>query len=71
MIVLGLDPGLGTTGWGIIVAEGNRLAHIANGRIATKTGDPLPARLAHLGEQLNHLLRASKRCSSIQTVSRR
>jgi crossover junction endodeoxyribonuclease RuvC len=56
LIVLGLDPGLGTTGWGIIVAEGNRLAHIANGRIATAAADPLPARLAHLGEQLNHLL---------------
>ncbi|WP_415641743.1 crossover junction endodeoxyribonuclease RuvC [Sphingomonas antarctica] len=56
MIVLGLDPGLGTTGWGIIVAEGNRLAHIANGRIATRTTDPLAARLAHLGEQLNQLL---------------
>ncbi len=25
MIILGLDPGLGTTGWGLIAAEGNRL----------------------------------------------
>ena len=49
MIVLGLDPGLGTTGWGVILAEGNRLAHIANGRIATRAADPLPARLAYLG----------------------
>ena len=28
MIILGLDPGLGTTGWGLIRAEGNRLSHI-------------------------------------------
>lgn len=56
MIVLGLDPGLGTTGWGIIVAEGNRLAHIANGRIATDAKAVLPARLAHLAQSLDQLL---------------
>ena len=42
MRVLGLDPGLGTTGWGLIEAEGNRLAHIANGQIKTDTAAPLP-----------------------------
>ena len=26
MIILGIDPGLGTTGWGVIRAEGNRLS---------------------------------------------
>ncbi|WP_298395800.1 crossover junction endodeoxyribonuclease RuvC, partial [Sphingobium sp.] len=35
MILLGLDPGLGTTGWGIISADGNRLTHIGNGQIKT------------------------------------
>ena len=35
MILLGLDPGLGTTGWGVIAAVGNRLSHIANGQIKT------------------------------------
>jgi crossover junction endodeoxyribonuclease RuvC len=34
MLILGLDPGLGTTGWGLIRAEGNRLSHVANGRLA-------------------------------------
>ncbi|MDE0946873.1 MAG: hypothetical protein OSA39_08525, partial [Sphingobium sp.] len=32
---LGLDPGLGTTGWGLIAADGNRLTHLANGQIKT------------------------------------
>ncbi len=32
------------------------MAHIANGRIATRAADPLPARLAYLAGQLNHLL---------------
>jgi crossover junction endodeoxyribonuclease RuvC len=58
MIILGIDPGLGTTGWGVIVAEGNRLAHIGNGRIVTKPDQPLADRLASLAEQLGALLTA-------------
>jgi crossover junction endodeoxyribonuclease RuvC len=53
---LGLDPGLGTTGWGLIRAEGNRLSHIANGQLKTNTSAPLPDRLADLGAQLEALL---------------
>jgi crossover junction endodeoxyribonuclease RuvC len=54
--ILGLDPGLGTTGWGLIAAEGNRLSHVGNGELKTKTADPLPARLADLAGQLEALL---------------
>ncbi|HEY6048116.1 MAG TPA: crossover junction endodeoxyribonuclease RuvC, partial [Sphingomicrobium sp.] len=54
--ILGLDPGLGTTGWGLIQADGNRLAHIANGQVTTKPGDALPARLASIAEQLENLI---------------
>jgi crossover junction endodeoxyribonuclease RuvC len=54
--ILGLDPGLGTTGWGLIEAEGNRLAHIANGQMRTDTSAPLPRRLAALADQLEALL---------------
>jgi crossover junction endodeoxyribonuclease RuvC len=53
---VGLDPGLGTTGWGLVQAEGNRLAHIANGQLKTDTSAPLPQRLAHLCEQLEALI---------------
>ena len=56
MIVLGLDPGLGTTGWGVIRAEGNRLTHIANGRLCTDTKAPLARRLAHLDAMLAALV---------------
>jgi crossover junction endodeoxyribonuclease RuvC len=52
MIVLGLDPGLGCTGWGVIRAEGNRLAHVANGQIRTDSKAPLPARLIELHRRL-------------------
>ncbi|WP_420136999.1 crossover junction endodeoxyribonuclease RuvC [Sphingomonas sp.] len=55
MILIGLDPGLGTTGWGVIRAEGNRLSHIANGHVRTGSAMPLPARLAALHDGLHDL----------------
>lgn len=56
MILLGLDPGLGTTGWGLIRAEGNRLSHIANGQLKTDAKAPLPQRLALLDAMLAALI---------------
>jgi crossover junction endodeoxyribonuclease RuvC len=56
MKVLGLDPGLGTTGWGLIQADGNRLSHLANGQLKTSPSAPLPERLADLARQLETLL---------------
>ena len=56
MRILGLDPGLGTTGWGLIGADGNRLSHIANGQLKTRTSASLPERLADLAGQLEALL---------------
>ncbi len=56
MIILGLDPGLGTTGWGIIEADGNRLRHVANGEFKTSTAAPLPERLADLAGKLEALI---------------
>jgi len=55
LIILGLDPGLGTTGWGLVRADGNRLSHLANGQIKTDPKQPLPQRLAHLATQLDAL----------------
>lgn len=56
MIILGLDPGLGCTGWGVISSEGNRLSHIANGRIKTDAQMPIAARLLQLDLALSHIL---------------
>ncbi len=55
-LILGLDPGLGTTGWGLIRAEGNRLSHVANGQIKTDSKEALPKRLSHLASQLDALI---------------
>lgn len=55
-VLLGIDPGLGTTGWGVISADGNRLSHIANGRIVTDTKAPLAARLVELDRALTDII---------------
>jgi crossover junction endodeoxyribonuclease RuvC len=56
MLVLGLDPGLGTTGWGLIRAGGNRLSHLANGQLRTDARETLPQRLSHLASQLEAII---------------
>jgi crossover junction endodeoxyribonuclease RuvC len=52
VIIIGLDPGLACTGWGVIAAEGNRLSHIANGQVRTDPKQSLPDRLVRLDEAL-------------------
>lgn len=56
MRVLGLDPGLRQTGWGIISAEGSRLRHVGNGVVtSTRTAD-LATRLLQLQEGLLRII---------------
>ena len=52
MIIIGLDPSLSCTGWGIIAQSGNRLSHVANGQIKTDPKAPLPERLVVLDREL-------------------
>jgi crossover junction endodeoxyribonuclease RuvC len=56
MLILGLDPGLACTGWGVIRAEGNRLTHLANGHCRTPAQSALPERLALLHAQLQAVI---------------
>ena len=58
MLIIGLDPGLGCTGWGVIAAEGNRLTHVANGQVRTDPKQALPARLVRLEEELGRVIDA-------------
>lgn len=48
MKLLGLDPGLRVTGWGIIEVIDNRLRHVADGAVRSDADDPLAVRLAAL-----------------------
>jgi crossover junction endodeoxyribonuclease RuvC len=54
--VLGIDPGLRFTGWGVIESDGSRLRHIADGVIATDSTGTVPGRLKTLHEALLDLL---------------
>ena len=56
MIILGLDPGLGTTGWGLIAADDNRLTHVGNGQIKTDSAMSLATRLMALDLALTDLI---------------
>lgn len=46
--ILGLDPSLTCTGWGVIRIEGSRLSHVANGQLPTSPKTPMALRLAQL-----------------------
>ena len=48
--ILGLDPGLRRTGWGVIAVEGSRLIHVAHGVIAPKDTGAFSDRLLFLFE---------------------
>ncbi|WP_122465573.1 crossover junction endodeoxyribonuclease RuvC [Brevundimonas lutea] len=50
--ILGLDPGLRRTGWGVIACEGSRLRWIAHGVVAPDERAPFAQRLLHLMEAL-------------------
>jgi crossover junction endodeoxyribonuclease RuvC len=58
MIILGLDPSLSCTGWGIVRTEGSRLAHVANGQIATDPKAPIAERLNHLHDAVFAVIEA-------------
>ena len=60
MLIVGLDPGLGCTGWGLIEAEGNRLRHVANGQVRTDPKQALPARLVRLEAGLGEIFNAHR-----------
>ena len=56
--ILGLDPGLRRTGWGVIESEGSRLRWIAHGVVAPAEKAPFPERLLHLLEEVGSICAA-------------
>ena len=60
MLIIGLDPGLGTTGWGIVAKSGSRLSHIANGQVKTDPKAPLAERLVTLDRELADIILAHR-----------
>jgi crossover junction endodeoxyribonuclease RuvC len=56
MRILGIDPGLQRTGWGVITATGNQLSFVACGHITTRKEDAMQERLATLHRGLKQVV---------------
>lgn len=56
--ILGLDPGLRHTGWGVLARQGNRLSFVAAGRISPDAGLPMAGRLYELACGLAAVVRS-------------
>src|SRR5690606_7399219 len=54
--ILGIDPGLRVTGWGVVAIEGARLTHIAHGVIAPRDSLPFSERLLALFEAITEVV---------------
>lgn len=60
MRILGIDPGLQKTGWGMIHFESNRLQFLACGTIQTNAADTTAQRLAEISIALESVIREWK-----------
>ncbi|MBN9452444.1 MAG: crossover junction endodeoxyribonuclease RuvC [Bosea sp.] len=58
--ILGIDPGLRKTGWGIVLSEGSKLSFVACGCVESDGALPLGQRLRQLHEGLNKVLAAHR-----------
>ena len=58
MKLLGLDPGLRVTGWGVIEVMDGRLRHVANGTVRTRATDPIGVRLVALFDGVSAVIKA-------------
>ena len=56
MIILGIDPGLATLGYGVIEADNNRRRLIQFGTLTTSAGQPMPQRLRAIFQGMNQLM---------------
>ena len=54
--IIGIDPGLRNTGWGVIAAEGQHLSYVADGSVHSDPGSPLAERLLQIHRHLVEIL---------------
>ena len=67
--ILGIDPGLAHTGWGVVAQQGARLSCVAYGCVSTSAEMPLAQRLAKIHEQIGAVAeRYRPTCAGIETV---
>ena len=54
--IIGIDPGLRNTGWGVIEAEGSRISYVADGSVHSDAEAPLATRLLQIHQRLLEVL---------------
>ena len=54
--LIGLDPGLRRSGWGVIEVEGNSLVHVASGAVTSDAKSPLAERLSQIFTALTDVI---------------
>ena len=52
-IILGIDPGLVNTGWGVVFRDGTEVGYINCGVIQTKADDAMEKRLCHIFDKIS------------------
>ena len=69
MIILGIDPGLRTTGFGVIEKHGNKLRYIASGTVRTASEGALPPRLKIILQGVSEIVATYRPdCAAIEKV---
>jgi len=69
MKILGIDPGLRTTGFGVILKQGNKLSYIASGTVNTQTAAELPERLKTIFSSVSEVIRIYQPdCAAVEKV---
>ena len=56
MVILGIDPGLATLGYGVIEVENDKRRMIQYGTLTTPAGEPMPQRLRAIFQGMNQLM---------------
>lgn len=56
MIIIGLDPSLTCTGWGVVAKAGSRISHVANGQVRTDASLSMAERLVQLDRELTDVV---------------
>jgi crossover junction endodeoxyribonuclease RuvC len=67
--ILGIDPGYGRTGWGVVECEGSEFIHVAHGCIETGANDPFIDRLSELHQELHKIIKKyNPHCAGVEEL---
>jgi crossover junction endodeoxyribonuclease RuvC len=67
--ILGIDPGLASTGWGVLECAGSKIRYVDHGSIVTKADRPRAERLFFILEFIRAIIeKYQPSCAAIETL---